>query len=132
MKSDTTEWFVITAGVRQGCLWSPLIFLILIDYVLKHDLDNNNLCMVIEKKKRLKIPIQMLSDLALADNIALLDDTVYLLQKAANEVAERGSKAGLIISAKKTKVMTIDQHPNDIVIKIQQCTPLENVKSFTY
>ena len=45
-----TEWFEITAGVRQGCIWSQLLFLILIDYALKHSLDDNKLGMVLEKR----------------------------------------------------------------------------------
>ena len=88
-----TEWFEITAGVRQGCIWSQLLFLILIDYVLKHSLDDNKLVMVLEKRISSRYPEQKLSDLAFADDIALLDNTEEKLQKATDEV--RSAKAGL-------------------------------------
>ena len=72
---EKTEWFEITAGVRQGCIWSPLLFLILIDYILKHSLYDNKLDMVLEKRISSRYPEQKLSDLAFADDIALLDKT---------------------------------------------------------
>ena len=59
---DKTEWFEITAGVRQGCIWSSHLFLILIDYVLKHSLDDNKLGMVLEKRISSQYPEQKLSD----------------------------------------------------------------------
>ena len=68
---EKMEWFEITAGVRQGCIWSPLLFLVLRDYVLKHSLDDK-LGMVLEKRISSE---QKLSDLAFADDIALLDNT---------------------------------------------------------
>ena len=42
MDGETTEWFAVTAGVGQSCIWSPLLFSILIDRVLKNALDKND------------------------------------------------------------------------------------------
>ena len=129
---EKTEWFEITAGVRQGCIWSPLLFLILIDYILKHSLDDNKLGMVLEKRISSRYPEQKLSDLAFADDIALLDNTEEMLQKATDEVASKGAKAGLIINVKKTKVMHVNNTPEDINVNILGSEPLENVTDFTY
>jgi len=35
------EWFQVVTGVRQGCILSPLIFLMVMDWVLKRALDDN-------------------------------------------------------------------------------------------
>ena len=39
---EKKEWFEITVGVRQGCIKSLLLFLILIDYIHKHSSADNS------------------------------------------------------------------------------------------
>ena len=34
MEDGLTEWFAVQSGVRQGCILSPLLFVIVIDFVL--------------------------------------------------------------------------------------------------
>ena len=35
---EHSKWFTVSAGVRQGCVWSLLFFSTLIDWVLQHSL----------------------------------------------------------------------------------------------
>ena len=62
-----TELIGITTGERQGCICAPLLFLILIYYVLKQSLDDNKLGMALEKIISSRYLAQKLYDLAFAD-----------------------------------------------------------------
>ena len=55
-----------------------------------------------------------------------------MLQKATDEVAGKGAKAGLIINVKTTKVMHMNNSPEDINVNILDREPLEKVTDFTY
>ena len=39
---DTTEWFKIKTGVKQGCNMSGLLFLLVVDWVMRHTLQERN------------------------------------------------------------------------------------------
>jgi len=39
--SDTSTWFRVVTGVRQGCILSPLLFAIATDWVLHKTTDNS-------------------------------------------------------------------------------------------
>ena len=90
---ETSEWFEVSTGVRQGCVWSPLLFGILIDWVLKHALDENA-GIVLERRRSSRYRQYRLSDLDFADDIALIDDTEERLQHATSLLEEKGSKVG--------------------------------------
>jgi hypothetical protein len=38
---DKSNWIKVETGVRQGCIWSPLLFGLLVDFVLQKARDNN-------------------------------------------------------------------------------------------
>ena len=59
----TTDWFEVRSGVKQGCVMSGFIFVIVIFWVMKETLD----------KRRLHWNLTaVLEDLDYADDIALL------------------------------------------------------------
>ena len=39
-KGETTEWFSVMTGVRQGCCMSGFIFLLVIDWVMRQTTDD--------------------------------------------------------------------------------------------
>ena len=41
-ESTTTDWFGVTSGLRQGCLLSPLLFLVAIDWVMRQTTTDNS------------------------------------------------------------------------------------------
>ena len=59
--------------------------------------------MILEKRISSWYQEQKLSDLAFADNIALLDNTEDNIQKSTDEVAAKSAKAGLIINMNRLK-----------------------------
>ena len=91
VESGHTEPFEITTGVRQGCILSPLLFLVAMDYVMR--------------RARLRgIPWSnhnRLSDLDFADDIALLEENNAELQRATHNLNEHAGRIGLKISAEK-------------------------------
>ena len=94
---EMTDWFEVTTGVRQGCVWSPLLFGIVIDWVLKNSLGKNRI--VLEKRRSSRYQQRRLSDLDFADDIALIDESEQRLQHATFEVEEKGRKVGLTINS---------------------------------
>ena len=65
---DTTEWFKIKTGVKQGCNMSGLLFLLVVDWIMRNTLQEGNTG--IRWKFNTKI-----EDLDFADDIALLSLT---------------------------------------------------------
>ena len=67
-KGDESEWFKVKTGVKQGDVMSGFIFLIVVDWNLKHATEGNNTGI------RWKFTTK-LEDLDFADDIALLSSS---------------------------------------------------------
>ena len=65
-----TDWFTVLAGVRQSCIWSPLLFGSQIDWVLKNALDKSDMEIVLGRWRSSHYHRQRPSDLHFANNIA--------------------------------------------------------------
>jgi len=65
---DTTEWFKIRTGVKQGCNMFGLLFLLVVDWVMRNTLQEGNTGI------RWKFNTK-LEDLEFADDIALLSSS---------------------------------------------------------
>ena len=93
--------FSVKTGVRQGCLLSPMIFLLVIDWVMKRTVDN----------KKTGIPwtfSKQQEDLCFADDICLLSNKHQHMQTKVSQLNEEARKTGLKINIKKTEVMKIN------------------------
>ena len=77
---DTTEWFKIKTGVKQGCNMSDLLFLLVVDWVIRNTLQEGNTCI------RWKFTTK-LEDLDFADDIALLSSTRQHIQTKTDKLA---------------------------------------------
>ena len=116
----------VTAGVRQGCLLSPLLFLIVIDEIMVGAIDR-------EPNRGLRWdPIRMehLNDFAFADDIALLSTRRSDMQSKLDDLAACSSAAGLKINVRKTKALDINTAtPSNFTVAGQA---VERVESFQY
>lgn len=113
--ADATDWFCIETGVRQGCVWSPLLFGLLIDWVLHKACDGYGLMM--KKRVRTLLGISegwQLSDLAFADDVTLLTDNDRKASEALVRLKRAGEEVGLVISTEKTKVMSFGDTPANV------------------
>ncbi|XP_061710662.1 uncharacterized protein LOC133520309 [Cydia pomonella] len=93
-----TESIDVTAGVKQGCLLSPLLFLMVLDDVK---------CRVTSRGRR-GLPWTSendLEDIDFADDLCLIATTREQLQDKAEDLAEEAEKEGLRINYNKTKEM---------------------------
>ncbi|CAH1239030.1 Hypp5694 [Branchiostoma lanceolatum] len=115
-------WFEVVSGVRQGCVLSPILFAMAIDWVLGKATKERGIQWVQETK---------LADLDFADDIAALADTTRDLQPLVCDIGSTASSIGLSISTKKTKNVLVGTHPPPTSVTIDQ-TEVEVVENFTY
>ena len=96
-----TDWFPVTSGLKQGCMLSPLLFLVTIDWVMREtnrDQDRGIRWRMEDK----------LDDLDYADDLCLISSTHQHIQEKTTKLNETSRSLGLNINRKKTKVMRIN------------------------
>ena len=115
-----TRWFKITSVIKRGCVLSPLLIIIVIDFILR----NSN-------SKGLRLSnLKQLSYVGFADDLTLLDEDKASLQEFFNRITDRSEKAGLHVNAKKKKCMAVcSDQPLEILHKGER---VEQVSCFQY
>lgn len=109
-------------GLRQGCILSPLLFITVIDFVMRKAVTGTNV--------GIKWGRGRLTDLDFTDDLALVSHTQLALQEMTNNLREHGEKIRLRISQDKTKAMAVgQQHPPPLTLGGQD---IEYVDNFTY
>ncbi len=120
-KGKLSDLFEIKTGVRQGCLLSPFLFLLAIDWIMKQ-------C---EAKDGIQWNLtDHLNDLDYADDIGLLSTTRNQMQRKTDKIADTSKKIGLNINIPKTKILRVNATFQQ-AIHIGE-TNLEDVSSFEY
>ena len=118
-----SDEFAVNTGVRQGCLLSPLLFLIVLDWVTRQAYANSGKGIQWSLMKKLE-------DLDFADDLALLSHRLQDLQDKIDSLGEVAEQVGLKISREKTKVMRINtKQDTPIAIRGSQ---VEEVEEFVY
>ncbi len=104
---DISTWFKIVTGVRQGDIWSPLLFGLVIDFIMRHAVDDNNRGIVLIPRRSSRYPQVRLSDLDYADDIALFEESATKMAETTEAIRSLAGKLGLHMSFMKTELMTI-------------------------
>ena len=108
--SELGEFFEICSGVRQGCVLSPLLFGIVMDWVMRRSVDSFAGIQWVDGSR--------LGDLDFADDVALLHESWMGMEGTTLKLAEEARKVGLQINVAKTKIMKIGTWSADEQIQI--------------
>ena len=123
VNNGQTDWFPVTSGLKQGCMLSPLLFLVAIDLVMRETTRDQDLGIRWRMENKL-------DDLDYADDLCLISSTHQHIQEKTAKLNETSRSLGLNINRKKTKVMRINARNNNTVqVNGEQ---LEEVDTFTY
>lgn len=93
--------FLVKSGVRQGCVMSSLLFIIVVDWVMNTTISNNNTGI------RWTL-FNYLEDLDYADDLALLSHLETHMQDKTTKLQKNASLIGLNINIKKSEVMPLN------------------------
>ena len=118
VNGKVTEWFEVIVGVRQGCLLSPCLFNVFLEFVMKD---------VRELDGGVNMGSMHINNIRYADDTTLLDLIFEKLQESTNTLEEACSKWGMKINTSKCKIISEDQE--DITLSN---IPLEKVNKFTF
>ena len=113
--------FHVGVGLRQGCVLSPLLFIVYMNWIEKCSQADE--CATIGNCK--------ISRLLFADDLVLLSSTESGLQRALNSFADACNTAGMKISTAKTEVLHLSRNPDQCVLQVNGAT-LKQVEKFKY
>ena len=126
-----TDTFRITTGVRQGCVLAPLIFVVVMDYLLRKTIDGTGGIKLLQRHSG-GTTVGTLHDLEYADDLALFDRTVGGLQRSTNKLCENSLRLGLKVNAAKSEYICNGACPDGNIIMTAGGTPLKRVERFKY
>ena len=91
-------WFQIGKGVHQGCILSPCLFNLYVEYIMQNaGLD--------EAQDGRKIARRNISNFRYADDTTLMAESEEELKSLLMKVKEESEKSGLKLNILKTKIM---------------------------
>ena len=93
------DWFQIGKGVHQGCILSPFLFNLYVEYILRN-------ARLDEAQVGIKISGRNINNFRYADDTTLMAESEEELKSLLMKVKEESEKAGLKLNIQKTKIMT--------------------------
>ena len=94
----TADWFQIGKGVSQGCILSPCLFNLYVEYIMR----NTGLE---ETQARIKYARRNVNNLRYADVTSLMAESEEELKSLLMKVKEESEKVGLKLNIQKTNIM---------------------------
>ena len=102
-----TDIFKIDSGVLQGDPLAPFIFIICLDYALRISILSSD-GLTLKRKRSRRVPAEVLAELAFADDIALMEDTIDKAETLLHKIEFATQSIGLFLNASKTKAMHLN------------------------
>jgi len=94
----TTDWFQIGKGVHQGCIWSPCLFNLYAEYIMRN-------AGLVKYKLESRLPGEISINLRYADDTTLMPESEEELKSLLMKVKEESKTVGLKLNIRKTKFM---------------------------
>jgi len=116
-----SELFRVGAGLRQGCVLSPLLFIIYMDRIARRSLGQESVT----------IGNVSLSHLLFADDLAILTSSQADLQCALDRFSLECEAASMRINTAKTETLVISRYLDQCTLNINGI-PLKQVEKFRY
>ena len=108
-KSKLSESFEVRSGVRQGCIFSPVLFLIVLEDVLREALK-------IHQASEIRWTMaSFLQHLDNADHICLFAHKIPELSAMVKSLEVVVASASLTINCRKTKILILTRNANGLV-----------------
>ena len=123
INGDLTEWFRVTMGVRQGCMLSPLLFNVFLEYIMAQVLEDSEI--------GISIGGRLINNLRFADDIDLIATSEQKLQELTKKVQSTAAKFGMEVNTNKTKCMVTAKDSKKTTIMLDGQL-LESVDHFKY
>ena len=95
---ETTDWFQIGKGVRQGCILAPCLFNLHAEYIMRN-------AGLEEAQAGIKIARRKINNLRYADDTTLMAESEEELKSLLMKVKEESETVGLKLNIQKTKIM---------------------------
>ena len=125
-----TNEFFTTSGVLQGDTLAPLLFVVLLDYVLRRSLREED-SYLLSHRRSSRHPEVPLPALAYADDVALLCRDPSSAQRALTRLCEEGARVGLVVNGAKTEALHIG-FSNAPTIFFPDGEPVPTFQDFSY
>jgi hypothetical protein len=137
--------FTIISSVHQGCVVAPLLFNVLLDFVVRHALADmpeevgvsmgyhGDGRMLFERRAKGDLTLYEISLLLYANDMVLFStkpENLVLMLKAMDSTADRFS---MRINASKTKIMSVGKGTSQLLVDVTiNGDPIELVDQFKY
>ena len=130
IEGTTSEPFKITTGVLQGDVLAPFLFIIVIDYIsclsagnfgyLTHKAIQRNNPRTARSNSSVVVTAseRKLNDLAFADDVALLENTIERAQEQLDAFKNSAATVGLRLNTKKTEQIQLNVHQGTTFTKL--------------
>ena len=122
-ENQQSDWFKVRTGVRQGCVISPVIFLVVIDWIMRRATEDKPRGIVWELTSHLE-------DCDFADDLALLSHAQKDIQEKTTKIEQVAKSVGLKVNSGKTKLMKVKT--KSALKTYANGAELEEVEDFKY
>ena len=98
---ETKDWFLwisLMKGVGQGCILSPCLFNLYVEYIMWN-------ARLDEAQARIKTARRNINNLRYTDDTTLMEESKEKLKSLLMKVKEESEKVGLKLNIQKTKIM---------------------------
>jgi exonuclease III len=120
-----TARFETTAGVLQGDVLAPFIFILCLDLALRAAIPDDDEGFQLERCRSSRHPGKRISVMAYADDLVLISSTRRGAQKMLTALEDAGAPFGLVVSDEKTRSLSVNSTDNTPLQTrsgvIQQC-----------